>query len=284
MMDGDITVESTLGEGSTFHFSFEGSFHPGPRRSLPHGRCIIVVASDLAREVFRQHFVSFGFQCLAVGSLDQAVQQIGSNTDFHIAVFCSGFQDPGIIKARLTIQLQARDIKTVIVFPTEAIVPQCIRRERLFEVIQPFFNGHVTPKTTSNKLVNIASTHPFQILLAEDNLVNVKIEMQLFKKLGYDVDIAKNGVEAYEMCIQNHYDIVFMDVSMPVMDGLEATRKICEAIPEKSERPFICAMTANAMSGDMEKCLEAGCEGYLSKPIQVDSLTEMLYGFKKGKQ
>ena len=284
MMGGDITVESTLGEGSTFRFSFEAPFHPGSRRSLLHGRCIIVVASDFAREVFRQHFVSFGFQCLPFGSLNEAVQQIGSDTDFHIAVLCCGFQDPGIIKARLTVQLQTKDIKTDIISPAKAVVPQCIRRDRLFEIIQPFFSGHVTPKTTSKKRANIASSHPLQILLAEDNLVNIDVEMKLFKMMGYDIDIAKNGVEAYELCIQKHYDIVFMDCSMPVMDGLEATRKICEAIPEKSKRPFICAMTANAMSGDMEKCLEAGCDSYLSKPIHVDSLTEMLYGFKKGKE
>jgi CheY-like chemotaxis protein len=72
-------------------------------------------------------------------------------------------------------------------------------------------------------------------------------------------------------------------VAMPKLDGIEATKRICEIMPDKRKRPFICAMTANAMSGDMERCLQAGCEGYLSKPIRVDNLIEMLYKCKDGR-
>ena len=284
MMGGDITVESTLGKGSTFHFSFTAPFHPRRLRSLLNGRCIIAVKSDLVREVFRQHFVAFGFQCALARTFEEAVEQIKQGSEYQIAAICDQFLDPSIIQARLILQLQSKDVMTDIISPTRAIVPHCIRRERLFEIISPFFDGHVIPKTQSKKLVNVASTFPLQILLAEDNPINVKVEIHLFKRLGYDVDVAKNGIEAFEMCIKKRYDIVFMDLSMPVMDGLEATGKICEALPEKRERPFICAMTANAMSGDMEKCLEAGCDGYLSKPIQVDSLTEMLYGCKNRRE
>ena len=284
MMGGDISVESIPGKGSTFHFSFTAPFHPGRQRSSLNGQCIIAIKSDLVREVFRQHFVAFGFQCMAVRTLEEAMEQINHGSEYQIATICDQFPDPSIIQAQLTVQLQSKDTKTDIISPTRAIVPQCVRRERLFEIISPFFDGHVIPKAQSNKLFNIASTHPLQILLAEDNLVNVKVEVQLFKRLGYDVDVAKTGVEALEMCIKKRYDIVFMDVFMPVMDGLEATGKICEALPEKQGRPFICAMTANAMSGDMEKCFEAGCDGYLSKPIQVNSLTEMLYGCKNGRE
>ena len=283
LMGGDITVESTLGKGSTFHFSFVAPYHHCPPRSSLNGRCIIAVVSDLAREIFWQHLVSFGFQCLAVSSFE-GIQQIGSQSDVHIAVICSAFQDLNITQARLIIQIQGKDIKTDIISPTKAIVPQCIRRQRLLEIIQTFSNGHVIPKTTSNKLANIASTFPLQILLAEDNIVNTKVEIQLFKKLGYVVDVAQNGMEAFEMCISKYYDIIFMDVLMPIMDGLTATGKICEAIPDKKRRPFICATTANAMSGDMKICLEAGCDGYLSKPIEADSLVEVLYKCKKDKE
>jgi len=93
------------------------------------------------------------------------------------------------------------------------------------------------------------------------------------------VDVARNGAQAVQMVLdaERKYDIVFMDIFMPDVDGIEATGRICAAIPERKGRPYICAMTANAMSGDMERCLKAGCDGYLSKPIQVDSLIEMLY-------
>jgi CheY-like chemotaxis protein len=284
LMGGDITVESTLGKGSTFHFSFSAPFHPGQRRSSLNGRCIIAVKSDLVRELFRQHFVAFGFQCVAVRTSEEAAEQVQQGSEYQIAAICDQFPNPSIIQARFTVQLQSKDIRTEIISPNRAIVPQCIRRERLFETISSFFGGHVIPKIQSTKVVNMSSTFPLQILLAEDNPINVKVEVQLFKRLGYDVDVAKNGAEAFEMCIKKRYDIVFMDVFMPFMDGLEATGKICEALPEKNERPFICAMTANAMSGDMEKCLGAGCDGYLSKPIQLDGLTEMLYRCKNGRE
>ena len=282
IMGGDITVESTLSQGSTFHFSFVAPYHPGQRRSSLNGQCIVAIGSDLVREIFRKHFVSFGFQCLAVRQFSEAREQIEQGAQYDVAVVCDASQDP--MQARLTVQLQSKDIRMDTVSLSKVIVPQCVRRERLFGIVSSFFDNRVTPKTQSNKLVKVSTTLPLQILLAEDNPVNVKVEMQLFKRLGYDVHVAKNGVEAFEMCIQTQYDIVFMDVFMPIMDGLQAAGKIRENIPDIKRRPFICAMTANAMSGDKEKCLKAGCDGYLSKPIQVNSLVEMLYECKKGKE
>ena len=116
-----------------------------------------------------------------------------------------------------------------------------------------------------------ASRHPLRILLVEDNVVNQKLALRLLSQMGYQADVAANGIEAVEAVERQPYDLVLMDVQMPEMDGLEATRLIVEQVPVE-RRPWIVAMTANAMDGDREACLEAGMKGYISKPIRVDEL------------
>ena len=101
--------------------------------------------------------------------------------------------------------------------------------------------------------------------------MNQKLAIRLLEKLGYRADVAGNGIEAIEALERQSYDLLLSDVQMPEMDGLEATRRIIERWPE-GERPWIVAMTAEAMSGDRERCLEAGMNDYLTKPIRVDEL------------
>jgi CheY-like chemotaxis protein/HPt (histidine-containing phosphotransfer) domain-containing protein len=118
---------------------------------------------------------------------------------------------------------------------------------------------------------DLASRHPLRVLLAEDNVVNQKLAIRLLEKLGYRADVAANGIEAIEALERQPYDLLLSDVQMPEMDGLEATRRILERWPE-GERPWIVAMTAEAMSGDRERCLAAGMNDYVAKPIRVDEL------------
>ena len=117
--------------------------------------------------------------------------------------------------------------------------------------------------------------HPLRILLAEDNVVNQKLALRLLQQMGYRADLASNGVEAIESVERQTYDVVLMDVQMPEMDGLEASRHITAALPA-GRRPRIVAMTANAMQGDREMCLAAGMDDYIAKPIRVDQLVEAL--------
>jgi CheY-like chemotaxis protein len=120
----------------------------------------------------------------------------------------------------------------------------------------------------------MAARHPLRILLAEDNVVNQKLAMRLLQQMGYRADLASNGIEAIESVQRQAYDVVLMDVQMPELDGLDATRRICALMAAR--RPRIVAMTANAMQGDREMCLEAGMDDYLTKPIRVDRLVEVL--------
>jgi signal transduction histidine kinase/CheY-like chemotaxis protein len=119
----------------------------------------------------------------------------------------------------------------------------------------------------------LASRRPLRILLAEDNVVNQKLALRLLSQMGYRADVASNGIEAVESVGRQTYDVVLMDVQMPEMDGMEASRRIVAAV---GERPRIVAMTANAMQGDREACLAAGMDDYVTKPIRVDALVEAL--------
>lgn len=128
----------------------------------------------------------------------------------------------------------------------------------------------------STKLdTDIAQRMPLRILLAEDYVVNQKVALRLLAQVGYRADVAANGLEVIQAVERQPYDVVLMDVQMPEMDGLEATRQIC-ARWQKAERPRIIAMTANAIQGDREMCLAAGMDDYVSKPIHIEELVQAL--------
>ena len=126
-----------------------------------------------------------------------------------------------------------------------------------------------SPSSTSS--TKLAERLPLEILVAEDNLVNQQLVRQWLKQLGYQATLVNNGQEALDALRQHSYDLVLMDVQMPKMDGISATQQICQQWPD-AERPKIIAMTANAMKGDREICLNAGMDAYLSKPVQLQDL------------
>jgi signal transduction histidine kinase/CheY-like chemotaxis protein len=144
------------------------------------------------------------------------------------------------------------------------------------EIAKPVRQSPDKPKTDPD----MAQKHPLRILLAEDNLVNQKLATRLLEQMGYRADVASNGVEALESVARQTYDVVLMDVQMPEMDGLETSRRINADYPD-GDRPRIVAMTANAMQGDREMCLEAGMDDYIAKPIRVDRLVEALMNVEK---
>ena len=118
-----------------------------------------------------------------------------------------------------------------------------------------------------------------RILVAEDNLVNQKVAMLFLKRLGFTADLAIDGLEALAAIDQQDYDLILMDLQMPGMDGFEVTRRIRHQLP-KDQQPTIIAMTAHALLGYRQRCLDAGMDEYLSKPIQFEKLQAMLERFK----
>lgn len=121
------------------------------------------------------------------------------------------------------------------------------------------------PTPASSRLASL------QILLVDDNLLNQQVVLLLLESLGHQADLASNGIAALDAVVQQCYDLILMDIQMPEMDGLEATRAICEIYPVL-ERPYIIAITANTMHGDREQCLAAGMDDYMTKPIQIAEL------------
>lgn len=132
-------------------------------------------------------------------------------------------------------------------------------------------NGVTTQVSSVREL---AKHWPLRILLTEDNVVNQKVALKILERMGYRADVASNGYEAVQAMLHQTYDVVLMDIQMPGMDGIEATTKIREQLAEN--RPWIIALTANALQGDRERYLGVGMDDYLSKPIRIDELEKAL--------
>ncbi|HVQ06275.1 MAG TPA: response regulator, partial [Burkholderiaceae bacterium] len=160
-----------------------------------------------------------------------------------------------------------------------AYLAKPLRQSQLFDTLVNLLAHDVAPKvaaapTKPTMDPDMAARHPLRILLAEDNVVNQKLALRLLSQMGYRADLAANGIEAIEALQRQPYDVVLMDVQMPEMDGLEATREIVRRF--SAGRPRIVAMTANAMQGDRDQCIAAGMDDYITKPIRVDALVDAL--------
>jgi CheY-like chemotaxis protein len=161
-----------------------------------------------------------------------------------------------------------------------ALLTKPVKQAQLHKALTTVLSPQAPPTEAapvSRLDAEMARRMPLRILLAEDNVVNQKVALYMLARLGYRADVAANGVEVLVALQRQPYDIVLMDVQMPEMDGLEATRLICEQWPP-DQRPYIIAMTANALAGDADKCLAAGMDAYISKPVQLEKLTAALEG------
>ena len=138
--------------------------------------------------------------------------------------------------------------------------------------VQP---GHVMPK----EILETEHRKPLRILLAEDNLINQKVASRMLQRLGYQADIVNNGKEAVDAVFRNDYDVVLMDVHMPEMDGLEATIMI-RSERKRSRRPYIIALTAAAMPDDEGRCMEAGMDDFITKPVRIPDLINVLERYR----
>ncbi|MDE3084066.1 MAG: response regulator, partial [Verrucomicrobiota bacterium] len=178
--------------------------------------------------------------------------------------------------------------------PDEDIFAACLTKpakaSQIFDAIVGLFPSEAALPAPPIPLVAVASSEPLppvtpkleRLLLAEDNIVNQKVALHMLARLGYRADVVANGLEAIEAVHRQRYDIILMDVQMPEMDGLEATRKLIEQLPSRAERPWIIALTANVMHGDREICLDAGMDDYIPKPLTMPALTSALERARPG--
>jgi CheY-like chemotaxis protein len=231
-------------------------------------------------------------KCRATGSPSEALSWLAGGDEFELAVLDMHMPEMDGIELARRVREQTTVLPLVLFSSLgrreagdderlfNAYLAKPIRQSQLFDTLVGLLARDLAPKVEAapgkpQLDPNQAARHPLRILLAEDNVVNQKLALRLLQQMGYRADLASNGIEAIESVRRQTYDVVLMDVQMPEMDGLEASRQI-NARWQSGERPRIIAMTANAMQGDRDMCLAAGMDDYLTKPIRVERLVEAL--------
>ncbi len=303
MMHGRIWVESDLGRGSTFRFTgrFGRSITP-PRRKLPVLRSelrgvhtLVVDDNDTNRRVLTELLAHWGMTATAVGSgreaMEELQQALHRGEPFTLVLLdnmmpeMDGFElaehirhHPELVEATLMMISSAarrEDAQRCREAGVSYYLSKPIRRAELLETIV----HALSPDEPEQKPAGLrpkfeGCESPLRLLLAEDNLVNQKLAIRLLEKRGHSVMVAGNGNEALAMVAQEPFDAVLMDVQMPEMDGFEATAALRRGEHETGDHLPVIAMTAHAMKGDRQRCLEAGMDDYISKPLQPSELFE----------
>ncbi len=297
LMDGKIWVESQVGKGSTFHFTIQcGSPESADliekeKVSILAGKKVLIVDDNrINRYILKKQTKMWGMNVQDVGDPQEALDILQSSAPPDLVIL--DMHMPGKDGLTLAREIRKKHKSLPIIMLTSlgkyerdtgmdfaAYLSKPIKQTQLYNVLVSIFSHEQKKeKKKSTRPVldcEMASQFPLKILLAEDNIVNQKLALRILEKLGYDADLARNGVEAVNMAQEKEYDVILMDVQMPEMDGLEATRQIRKLL-QSDTRPFIIAMTANAMQGDREKCLAAGMNEYISKPIKIETLVQAL--------
>ncbi len=292
------------GQGSSFHFSIQAPdvpLPPGSKREYTgeqpalKGRRILVVDDNATnRRILALQTAKWGMEAVTCEDPDRVLAVL-QQQPCELAIL--DMHMPGLDGSQLARRIRAAGHTLPLVLFSSlgrrevhdslfaATLSKPLRQSALFDTLVTLLAHdalhqaapRAAPKVAAQDSIDpdLARRHPLRILLAEDNVVNQKLALRLLQRMGYRADLAANGIEAIEGIERQTYDLVLMDVQMPEMDGLEASRRITSRWSVES-RPRIVAMTANAMQGDREACLAAGMDDYVTKPIRVDQLIDAL--------
>jgi signal transduction histidine kinase/ligand-binding sensor domain-containing protein/DNA-binding response OmpR family regulator len=298
LMGGEISVSSEEGVGTTFNFYVQSKVAKESSRQYDvfntdgnEGKKILVVDDNATNlSILKAQLDIWKLSPTPASSGKQALEILAHGETFHLII--TDMQMPEMDGVMLARAIKAKQPQIPIILLSSvgnesklkyphlfnSVLTKPIKQAKLYGLIQQELkhNEARVPEEKSKKTVlsdDFARAYPLSILIAEDNMVNQILAKRVLNKLGYEPQIANNGKEAVDMLAAKAFDVILMDMLMPEMDGLQATKVIREAM---SVQPQIVAMTANALPEDRLACLEAGMNDYISKPIKLEILIEVL--------
>lgn len=298
-------VSEGLGHGSTFVFNIKAEIadlppakkqlHLGIQPALQSKRVLIVDDNATNRYILNMQTAKWGMTPRDTESPLAALQWIEDGETFDIAILDMHMPEMDGLELAKRLRTQQAGFPLILFSSLgrreagddtgifSAYLSKPIKQSQLFDTLVSFFvEADVDAKKITTERFKpdpqMAARHPLRILLAEDNAVNQKLALRLLEQMGYRADVAANGREAIQAVERQTYDVILMDVQMPEMDGLEATREI--VVRWANNHPYIIGLTANAMQGDREMCLNAGMNHYIPKPIRVVELVDALFKAK----
>ena len=301
-MGGRMWVESAAGQGSTFHFTIQMKSVAGPPTQwegfLPNvaGRRVLVLEDNASiRRIITGWLEKFAVRATAVATGPEALELLRQDNTFDAVIL--DFQLPGMdglsvaesirklpgcesLKLLLltSVHLRAGDPRAAAARVSVSIYKP-IRPKQLLDALSQSFDRRLPSSRKAPSAPafdpSFASRYPLRILVADDNRVNQKVASNFLEKLGYRVEVVGNGLEVLQALERKPYDIVFLDIHMPEMDGYDAALQMHKRWPD-GDRPRIIAMTGNAMQGDKQRCLDAGMDDYIAKPVRIEDLRTAL--------
>lgn len=295
LMGGTISIDSQRDKGTSVLFTVRtvSSIQSRVNHGLQsmEGKKILVVEDNLNHVNFiKEQLDEWKLVPIIVHAGKDALMKLAEMTDIELALVDNQVLDMSGVDLAKSIREKYPQLPIILLSPKDdvsdklhpdlfnGVVLKPIKKHLLSKQMLSCFRHLSKASTeevpTSHKLsADFSQQHPLRILVAEDNVTNQKLALKVLSKLGYSPDIAKHGKEVLEMVSDKNYDVILMDVQMPEMDGLEASRMIRICL---TAQPVIIAMTANTLQGDREACLQAGMDDYISKPINLEELVDIL--------